>query len=423
MKCGFLKSSKAKARPLGPIPDEKTFIPVSRSSAWAMIGEPNSLREELDPARYEEDDPRGGTSGEDLVYTTVPFDAEPDEPVSECLFYPGSKEVLMNLAGFPQPLKHPATPAFCVNVAPGKGLGLFSTRPLKAGELILSERPLFVAAPSAVMAFDLSSLMLSAAERDQILTDEMEKLYQVSVDRMRPDDRAAYMALADTGKYRSTPVYSISATNAFSLHGLRPGVTPSRDTYTATCKYISRLNHSCSPNTGKRFDMLSFSYQLFAARDLPEGEELTLQYTYLDCSAAERRANLRTFAFICSCASCTDSVASDPRRAAILAFRPSVIAWVRDRTLPDDWLLVKCRDALALLVLEGLENIPQYSDATKTMMEVHICLGDAQSASEWAAKLDMHRWQEVQPDVKALLDPASPAYPKHPLWRRRFGSI
>ncbi|KAJ6593426.1 hypothetical protein B0H19DRAFT_1246198 [Mycena capillaripes] len=346
------------------------------------------LREQCnEPMQYGVHDLHGGTMPNDMTYTTVPFDTGSDEPVSECFFHPGSKEMLMNLPGFPEPLVQPTTTTFRLHAAPGKGMGLFSKCALKAGDLILSERPLLVAAPKVLVPWNLSDTTI--VDWDQHIANEMEKHYQVSVSRMRPDARAAYMALANTGEHASTPNFGIAL-------------------YQAVCKDISRLNHSCSSNTTYRFDMLSFSYRLFAVRDIAEDEELTLQYTYVDCSAAERRENLDRYAFLCTCASCTDAIASDPRRAAIFAFRSSVAKWVCDHTLADDWLLVKCREALALIVLEGMESTPQYFQGTQAMMEACICLGDAKGASEWAAKLDHIRWEDTCMNVKALLEPRKP---------------
>jgi hypothetical protein len=53
------------------------------------------------------------------------------------------------------------------------------------------------------------------------------------------------------------------------------------------------------------------------------------------------------------------------------------------------------------------------------LMEGHICRGEAQEASEWAAKLDRFYWDESRDavNVSGLLDPKSPAYEKHPMWR------
>lgn len=166
--------------------------------------------------------------------------------------------------------------------------------------------------------------------------------------------------------------------------------------------------------------MLSFSYQLFAVRDIAKNEELTFQYTNVECSAAKRNAALMPYAFVCECAACQDVSASDARRAAIAAFNPSVHSWLFDRKIADDWLLAKCQEHLALIVREGLEHLPAYCDVLTVIMEVYICLGDARHASEWAAKLDKFLWEEKRPDVKHLLDPARAAYEAHPMWRARI---
>ncbi|KAJ7125165.1 hypothetical protein C8R44DRAFT_703306 [Mycena epipterygia] len=353
-----------------------------------------------------------------MTWTTLPIGAELDEPSTECFFFPGSKEVLMKLPGFPKPLVHPTTPAFRMASTPGKGAGLFSTRALKAGDLILSERPLLVAARGAAVSYPEG---FTHEQFIQHSLNELEKYMALSVNRMRPEAKAAFMALANSHKEDgSGPIVGIVRTNGLFLDGLRPGVKDETASYSAICKDISRLNHSCSPNTAPRFDMLSFSYQLFAVRDIAKNEELTFQYTDVECSAAERNAALKPYAFVCECAACQDVSASDSRRAAIAAFNPSVHSWLFDRKLADDWFLVKCQEHLALVVREGLEHLPVHCDILTVIMEAYICLGDAQHASEWAAKLDKFLWEEKRPAVKELLDPVSTAYQDHPMWRMRI---
>jgi hypothetical protein len=181
-----------------------------------------------------------------MVYTTVPFDAGPDEPVSECFFYPGSKEVLMNLAGFPRPLEHPATPTFRLDTVSGKGMGVFSTRALKFGDRILCERPLLITAPTVPLMIQTADLDNPENNHMDWRRNEMEKHYKVSVNRMRPDDKAAFMALANTRRKdgSTTPIHDIIDTNAFGVHGLLPGHDlMGRETYPAVCKDLSRLNH------------------------------------------------------------------------------------------------------------------------------------------------------------------------------------
>ncbi|KAJ6589912.1 hypothetical protein DFH09DRAFT_1307375 [Mycena vulgaris] len=335
-----------------------------------------------------------------MVCTTLP-PGGPDESVTECFFFPGSKEFLMNLPGFAQSLVNPATPAFRLAPAPGKGKGLFSTH-AQGG------RP--------------HSQRATAPHMRQHSFGELERHYALSVARMRPEAKAAFMALANSHTQGfSGPINGIVGTNGIGLDGLRPRLRGEDGMYHAICKDISRLNHSCSPNTFPRFDLPSFSYQLFAVRDIAAGEELTFEYRFIDCPAAERNQGFKPYGLVCECPACMDASASDARRAAITAFSPSIQAWAHDPTLADDWLLAKCRAQLALIAREGVESLAEHAHATKTAMYAHICLGDARGASKWAAKLDRFTWEEYE-DVTALLDPLSAAYQAHPMWRLRRGA-
>ncbi|KAJ7125162.1 hypothetical protein C8R44DRAFT_549832, partial [Mycena epipterygia] len=224
---------------------------------------------------------------------------------TECIFFPGNTELLMNLPGFPKSLSHPTSPAFRVAQAPGKGTGLFSTRALKMGDLILSERPLLVG-PRGVGVERPAGLTHEQCIQRSLT--EVEKHFALSLSRMPPEANAAFMALANSHmEDGSGPIFGIVRTNGLALSRLRPGVTDEMETYSAICKYISRLNHSCSPNTAPHFDVLSFSYQLFAVRDIAKDEELTFRYADDLCSAAERNTALKPYAFVCRCTACLDA--------------------------------------------------------------------------------------------------------------------
>lgn len=45
------------------------------------------------------------------------------------------------------------------------------------------------------------------------------------------------------------------------------------------CGTVSRLNHACRPNSDYFFDDNTLSHNVFAARDVPAGEELTVTYS------------------------------------------------------------------------------------------------------------------------------------------------
>ncbi|KAJ7703017.1 hypothetical protein B0H17DRAFT_83303 [Mycena rosella] len=164
-------------------------------------------------------------------------------------------------------------PAFRINPTPDKGTGLISERALKMGGLILSERPLFVAARVPYTA-------------------DVEKYFQLSVSRMRPQAKLAFMALASSPKEDGAgPIIGIVRAHGLTLDGLWSGGQLMGETHRAVGKVISRLRHSNSPNTAPRFDLRSFSYRLLALRDIAAGEELATTDAYLDCPAPESQGN------------------------------------------------------------------------------------------------------------------------------------
>ncbi|KAJ7169115.1 hypothetical protein C8R43DRAFT_1155413 [Mycena crocata] len=424
MKRGFLNSSKAQARPLGPLQAPKRSIAINPEFGRFPIGkvEPVVVPEGHESKTvYKERDARSGSHPTAMTYTTLPIGAEDDEPVTECFFFPGSKEVLMNIPGFPQPMVRPKTSAFRVAATKDMGMGLFSTRALKMGDLILTERPLLVSARGISIPIPKG---FTSEQMAQHTLNELERVYTVCLSRMRPEKKKAFMALANSHKEDgSGPIVGIVRTNALCIEGLCPDMKGELSNCGGILEYISRLNHSCSPNTQPRFDKASFSYGLYAVRDIAAGDELTFQYGDIWCAAEKRNAALKPYAFTCTCEACMDAPASDARRTAITDFTPTVFAWVMDRTLSKNWLIDKCLDQLALIEREGLEFTLRYFDATKAMMEVYICLGETKKASEWAAKAVKYTWhsekEEIE-NIKKYLDPASAAYKKHMMWQARL---
>ncbi|KAJ7169132.1 hypothetical protein C8R43DRAFT_982422 [Mycena crocata] len=422
MKRGFLNGSKAQARPLGPVLGPKPSAVVKNTGLGRFpIGkvEPVAVPKGHEAKTvYKERDARSGSQPNAMTYTTLPIGVEDDEPITECFFFPGSKEVLMEMPGFPQPMVHPKTSAFRVAATKNMGMGLFSTRALKMGDLILTERPLLVCARGVGVAVPPS---FTSAQYFQHSLNELERSYEVSLSRMSAKKQKAFMALANCHtEDGSGPIVGIVRTNAVGIEGLSPDIEGELGDYSSVCEHISRLNHSCSPNTQPHFDKASFSHRLYAVRDIAAGEELTFQYTDVSCAAAERNTALKPYAFTCTCASCMDASASDARRAAINGFIPTIFAWVMDRSLSETWLIDKCLEQLALIEREGLEHVLAYFDATKAIMDAYICLGDIEKASEWAAKGVKFTWEKEAESMKEFLGPASAAYQLHSLWQTRL---
>ncbi|KAK7061311.1 ER lumen protein-retaining receptor [Favolaschia claudopus] len=425
MKRGFLNSSKAKRLSTA----EAAYVPKDSQAKKVVSNLPTGKvpKVELSEApklKYKESDPLGGSVPGAMTITTIPIGADDDEPVTECVFVEGSKEVVMAIPNFPQPMLHPKEVAVRMSPVPGKGMGLLSTRALKMGDLILSERPLFICARYVSKYIPPGYTREMLAKHDM---DEMEQCYGFAVNRMRPADKAAFMALANCHlEDGSGPIVGRVRTNVVRVSGLGPGATDeTTEHYGAICRDISRLNHSCSPNTYQLWDLQSFSFRLHAVRDIAEGEELTFGYMDVLSNAAKRQTGLKPYGFVCTCASCNDPAASDPRRAAIKAYSPNVMVWVVDPNLPDDWLINQCLEQLEILTTEGLEHNQKYFYVTKAIMEAYICLGDAENTSKWAAKVCKQVWadeyaREPTGESAPLMDPKDiEAFEDHDMWRAR----
>ncbi|KAF7289257.1 Aldehyde dehydrogenase [Mycena indigotica] len=418
MRRGFLNSTPAKKRPNNPSTAFTAHVGEQASSAALEkpVIVPKGYEIKINYVQGPEDPSNPATH----IWTTLP--RVHDEPNTECLFLRGSEQIITGTPGFPRGLPPASSPpAFRRGHSPGKGLGLFSTRPIKQGDIILWERPLLIA-PAGVPTKKLPP-DCSEAQRAQHNLNEYERYIAIAVNRMTEDRRVAFMGLHNCHqKDGSGPFTGIIRTNGVGLSGLQPWVEDAKmSNYSATLEHISRLNHSCSSNTQPRFDRATFAYKLYAVRDIAEGEELTFHYLDVLVNKTKRAEILRPYAVVCTCTACTENpTASDKRRSAIASFMPSVPVWAVNRELSDDWLIKKSLQILEFIEKEKVEHVAMYSMVTCAVLDAYICLGDRQNASKWAAKVMIrHRWAEEYKRVEELLDPNSPAYMQHPLWRLR----
>ncbi|KAJ7886625.1 hypothetical protein B0H14DRAFT_2498516 [Mycena olivaceomarginata] len=281
----------------------------------------------------QERDPSASNEGLDgeklLLFTTQPpvtmtaTLAEYPEGWTECLLHADVKALVVGTPGFPRSLAHPATLNYRIGPSESKGQGMFSTRKLDAGDLVLVERPLTVS-PSAMSIEVHFPTDFTAEQKMQAYLHECEKMWRFLFERMHPDNQSAFMALANSHKQDGTgPIGGIIRTNALGIDCFQTERTrkyggehaAKRSAYGAVCKEISRVNHSCIPNTTAHFDITSFSFQLFAVRDIEADEELTISYVATTDTTKERQTNLESYGFQCSCAACLAPSESDATRA------------------------------------------------------------------------------------------------------------
>ncbi|KAF7289263.1 Aldehyde dehydrogenase [Mycena indigotica] len=427
MKRGFLNSRAAKEKPIGapPVAAVNSKDVVNEASSRVVLDESafkstiDLMRNQLS-RRCKSDQNSKALQRILYIYRAVPNFADEPEQNTQCLWYPETYELLSKTPGFPQRLPPAASPpAFRVAPSPGKGMGLFSTRKITQGEMIFSERPLLLQ-PAPTMVITPNGL--DAAEEAKWRLNEQERYAAKCVQRMTPHQQAAFMGLHNFNPNdRTGPIFGRIRTNGIGLYGLESGIEGDKGVYAAVCDNISRLNHSCSPNTCPRFDRASFSYWLYAVRDIAEGEELTYQYSDVLVSKVERNEETEKYGFACMCAACKEPTAeSDKRRSEIAASVPSVLTWAMDWGLPDDWLIKKAIRLLVLLQKENIQHVEAYSTATHAILEAYICLGDSKNASKWAARAIQQTWSELYHErLQELLDPQSQAYEGHVLWRMR----
>lgn len=169
-----------------------------------------------------------------------------------------------------------------------KGFGLMAARKLKQGELILSELPALV----------FTSELYDRLDRDQFERHILEN----SLIYMPEAELAEFLTLADAWSPESPRIYNIITSNMFNLND-----------HMAVFVKISRINHSCKPNS--YYNFYDGTMNVFAAREIEPNEELTISYLDDFQTKEERQKHLRdNYGFECHCELCSRNT-SDSREA------------------------------------------------------------------------------------------------------------
>ncbi|KAF8146866.1 hypothetical protein K438DRAFT_1689322 [Mycena galopus ATCC 62051] len=413
MKKGFLTGSQAKAK-LTKDTDSIAARSTGSNSKPKIIERFHGVLENTDrPEGYEAtpriaeevaaNAPLEGLPENMLLYTSQPSKLMSATPANspdgwtECMMYPDAKAFILATPGFPAPILRPSSLKYRLTPIPDKGQGLVSTAQLRACDLILSERPLTMTLTASGIPIRFPKAF-TAREKYLAAIYEWEQNLKLMFDRLHPDYQAAFMALANSHKHDgSGPILGVIRTNGLGLvlpvgkYTVEEQETLYKGRYTAVCKEISRANHSCSPNTTAHFDIVTFSYQLYAVRNIAQGEELTIAYAGLSLPAEIRQSKLEPYGFRCTCSACCAPSTSNIQRATALTMQIANI---------DDGLV-----KLALIEENGLQACDEYCDALKTVMDLYIALGDAENGSMYAKKLANRRWSDLANVAKLYTTP------------------
>ena len=138
---------------------------------------------------------------------------------------------------------------FFVTDVEGKGKGVVAARPIKRGEFLLSEPPLFTLSPSPTNSMILGELTKCTREQQR-----------------------QYFALANSYKTRLLPALAIFETNFLLLgHGNLYADAKQQET-AGIFLLASRFNSSCTPNVSKTWDELRNVMVFRTLQDVAEGE-------------------------------------------------------------------------------------------------------------------------------------------------------
>ena len=272
-------------------------------------------------------------------------------------------------------------PAFRIADSNGRGLGAFTVRPLKRGDLILTESPLFSVRGHEVLS-TIKALPLHKCQQFLSL----------------------HNGHADSGLFKN-PLIGTYQTNSIAMDDELAGIF----------LQASRFNHSCSPNARYSWNSTLQHIRIHALLDIPIGDEIFVSYlsarNVYGSTRQARKAQLSRFGFVCTCAACSlqgaAGAASDDRRTEVARLWESIPWFPPNRTWDRLSALVR---AIHLLQEEGYAA--DYDDFTNDAATICAFHSDWVSARYWATKTyktrvaefgeDRPRAQEVRP---TYLDP------------------
>ena len=269
-----------------------------------------------------------------------------------------------------------SNPAYEVKPSEGKGLGLFATRDIAAGELILAEKPLFTASDAKHISDALSQL-----------SEEQKKAFHELLS-----------GGGANGTSKGDKADSDEATfRRLAIALTRPGTEGHERLAVFTT--ISRINHSCSPNVcvswneqhgslhrrnsstahtgtgagvGKAHEAKG-QETVYAIMPIKAGDELyTQNFPVYNTQTARKKYSQQSCGFTCSCPAC--SAAHDPEsdaRRVRIGDLDDEIAWAKAPNPMQGYKFAQER--LRLTDAEGLAVPLESSD---THLEAYdICLG------------------------------------------------
>ncbi|KAJ4353827.1 uncharacterized protein N0V89_005557 [Didymosphaeria variabile] len=228
-------------------------------------------------------------------------------------------------AGLSKARPHVDAASFVSNVkvedSEGRGRGMYVTRNIPAGEMVMADK-----AFSVVWGHDKEALTAMTYDvRDDRIRVQPIGLSKAIVQKLFGNSSQISRVMDLFGDYDGDGknvirtedgpivdtfrIHDIVSRNGFGL-GNQYGEEGARNASTGLCTWAAYINHSCVPNTSK--DFVGDLMVLRATRALNVGEEVFFSYDQNPDYEARQAALMTTWGFECNCPLCAAEKADDP---------------------------------------------------------------------------------------------------------------
>lgn len=274
----------------------------------------------------------------------------------------------------------------------GRGRGMFVTRDIPAGEVVMCDK-----AFSVVWGHDKEALTAMTYDvRDDRIRVQPVGLSKATVQKLLGNSSQIERVMDLFGDYEGDGkkifrtedgpivdtfrIHDIVSRNGFGL-GNQYGEEGARNASTGLCTWAAYINHSCIANTTK--DFVGDLMVLRAIRPLKAGEEVFISYDASSDYDARQAALMTTWGFECECPLCAAEKGDDP---AVRKKRTELSAQADQFANMENWanakrLTVASAQRLAKAIDDTYDN-ERYKDVPRLA---------GRSLQEWLAKANPRR--------------------------------
>jgi hypothetical protein len=172
-----------------------------------------------------------------FIHIVVPSSNSPDG-TADCLIW-GLKDKRL-IPKYPSPIRKPPTQVYEIrNTADPKiGLGIFATRDIQVGDLIVCERPLLL----IPRLLDSSVIIKPPTLKNTSHREAYESIFCPFFERASKDKQDEFLKLANA--YPEDGIMGTFRTNNIE-HDIRASENQAGNMYAAVYKIVCRVNHRC----------------------------------------------------------------------------------------------------------------------------------------------------------------------------------